>query len=90
MYMRASAASELEIFRIFTLKNWYFFQYFVGTSSTLSVHSTNDMFVGLHVPTNFQMYRQHSEKALVAPPPPPPSGYASDTTLQTIIIKLPR
>ena len=33
---------------------WYFL-YFVGT---------NYMFVGLHVPTNFQMYRQ--------PPPPPP------------------
>ena len=32
------------------------------------------MLVGLHVPTNFQMYRQNSEKALlgaVAPPPPP-------------------
>ena len=43
------------------------------------------MLVGLHVPTNFQMYRQNSEKALlgggggaVAPLPPPPSGYAND------------
>ena len=40
------------------------------------VVGTNDMFVGLHVPTNFQMYRQNSEKALVGgggqlPPPPP-------------------
>ena len=35
------------------------------------------MLVGLHVPTNFQMYRQNSEKAL-PPPPPPPSGYAND------------
>ena len=37
------------------------------------------MHVGLHVPTNFQMYRQNSEKTLwggggiapLAPPPPP-------------------
>ena len=42
------------------------------------------MLVGLHVPTNFQMYRQNSEKALlggggaIAPlPPPPHSGYAN-------------
>ena len=44
-----------------------YIRYFVGT---------NDMLVGLHVPTNFQMYRQKSEKALLggppAPPPPPP------------------
>ena len=38
------------------------------------------MLVGLHVPTNFEMYRQNSEKALLGgggelppcPPPPPP------------------
>ena len=37
-----------------------------------------------NVPTNFQMYRQKSEKALlgggggaIAPPPLPPSGYAN-------------
>ena len=36
MYMRAS----LENFRIFTSKNCYFFQYFVGTSDTLSVQMT--------------------------------------------------
>ena len=41
------------------------------------------MLVGLHVPTDFQMYRQNSEKALlggggaIAPLPPPPSGYAN-------------
>ena len=37
------------------------------------------MLVGLHVPTDFQMYRQNSEKALLGGggPPPPPSGYAS-------------
>ena len=67
---RAERAS-LENFRIFTLKNCHFFQYFVGT---------NDMLVGLHVPTNFQMYQQNSEKALLGgqlPPAPPLSGYAS-------------
>ena len=61
--MRASGASELR-------KCWHFYilklpflsifcryiTYFVGT---------NDMLVGLHVPTNFQMYRQKSEKALL-------------------------
>ena len=79
MCMRASEASELRKF-------WYFYilkllllsifcryiRYFVGT---------NDMLVGLHVPTNFPMYRQKSEKALlgggggggeaIAPPCPP-------------------
>ena len=39
----------------FNIFCWYF-RYFVGT---------NDMLVGLHVPTNFQMYRQNSEKALL-------------------------
>ena len=42
-----------------------------------ALNGTNDMLVGLHVPTNFQMYRQKSEKALlgggaIAPPPLPP------------------
>ena len=36
---------------------WYY-RYFVGT---------NDMLVDLHVPTNFQMYRPYSEKALWGP-----------------------
>ena len=46
-----------------------YIRYFVGT---------NDMLVGIHVPTNFQMYRQNSEKALwggggqLPPSPPPP------------------
>ena len=76
MYMRASGASELRKFsRIFTFLKllflsifcWYF-RYSVGT---------NDMLVGLHVATNFEMYRQNSEKALLGgggggkcPPPP--------------------
>ena len=34
---------------------WYF-RFFVGT---------NDMLVGLHVPTNSQMYRQNSEKSIM-------------------------
>ena len=63
MYMRANGASELRKFsRIFYILKllflsifcWYF-RYFVGT---------NDMLVGLHVATNFQMYRQNSEKTL--------------------------
>ena len=55
---------------------WYF-RNFVGT---------NYILVGLHVPTDFQMYWQNSEKALLggggAPPPPPPSGYASAIKLK--------
>ena len=62
MYMRSNGASELrKCSHIYILKLlflsifcWYF-RYFVGT---------NDMLVGLHVATNFQMYRQNSEKAL--------------------------
>ena len=74
MYMRASRASELRKFsHFYILKLLYlsifcrYFGYFVGT---------NDMLVGLHVPTNFQMYRQNSEKAFIGggggqlPPPP--------------------
>ena len=79
MYMRASGASELRnVLHFHTQKLlflsifcWYF-RNFVGT---------NYILVGLHVPTDFQMYTQNSEKALLggqfAPPaPPPPSGYA--------------
>ena len=72
VYMRASEASELRklwhfcILKLLflTIFCWYI-RYFVGT---------NDMLVGSHVPTNFQMYRQNSEKALlggggaIAPP----------------------
>ena len=78
LYMRASAASELRNICIFTFKNCYFFQYFVGTSETLSVQMT--YLSAYNVPTDFQMYRQNSEKAvggIISPPPPPPSGYAS-------------
>ena len=80
MCMRASEASELRKCRYFYIIKLLFLsiccryiRYFVGT---------NDMLVGLHVPTNFQMYRQKSEKALLGgggnfPLPPPPSGYAN-------------
>ena len=70
----ASERSErADFFGSFTFKNCYFSQYFVGTSETLSVQ--NDILVGLHVPTDFQMYRQNSEKALLGgPPPTPPSS----------------
>ena len=77
MCMRASGASELRKFWHFYILNLLFLsifcryiRYFVGT---------NDMLVGSHVPTNFQMYRQKSEKALLGgggqlpPLPPPPS-----------------
>ena len=76
MCMRASRASELRKFWHFYILNLLFLsifcryiRYFVGT---------NDMLVGSHVPTNFQMYRQKSEKALLGggggscPPAPPP------------------
>ena len=91
--MRASGASELR-------KCWFFYilkllflsifcryiRYFVGT---------NDMLVGLHVPTNLQMYRQIFKCTDKTPkkhywgggggqlpplPPPPPSGYANECT----------
>ena len=70
MCMRASELRKCSHFHILKLPFlsifcWYF-SYLIGT---------NDMLVGLHVPTNFQMYRQNSEKALWGggncPPPPP-------------------
>ena len=78
MCMRAS----LENFGIFTFLNCYFFQYFVGTSDTLSVQMTC---------LSAYMYRQickctnkspnrHYWGAIAPPPPvppPPPSGYAN-------------
>ena len=73
--MRASAASELRKFLHFHIQNRLFLSIFCWYIRN---------FVGLHVPTDFQMYQQNSEKALlggggaIAPLPPPlPSGYAS-------------
>ena len=78
IYMRVSGASELrKNYRYLHSKLlflsifcWYF-RYFVGT---------NDMLVGLHVATNFEMYRQNSKKSIMGggggiaslPPPTPP------------------
>ena len=70
--MQASAASELENFYIFTFKNWYFFQYFVGTY-TLSVVQMTCL--------SAYMYRQNKTKSIIGGggqlPPCPPPGYAS-------------
>ena len=91
MCMRASGASELRKFWHFYILNLLFLsifcryiRYFVGT---------NDMLVGSHVPTNFQMYRQKSEKALLGgggggqlppcPPPPPPLWLPIDMNIST-------
>ena len=84
MCMRLSGASELRKFWHFYILNLLFLlifcryiRYFVGT---------NDMLVGSHVPTNFQMYRQISKCTDKNPkkhywggscPPCPPSGYAN-------------
>ena len=88
--MRASGASELRKFSHFYILKLLFlsifcryFRYFVGTS---------DMLVGLHVPTNFQMYRQNSEKPLLGgggncpPPPVPPSGYANGMHFYSLMV----
>ena len=41
----------------------------------------------MHVPTNFQMYRQNSEKHYsIQLPPPPPSGYANGVYHWNIIV----
>ena len=64
MYMRASELRKCSHFHSKTITFSIFCWYF-------------RYFVGLHVPTNFQMYQQNSEKALLGSPPPPrPSGLA--------------
>ena len=70
-YMRTSGASELRKFSHFYILKllflsifcWYF-RYFVGT---------NDMLVGLHVPTKLRKSIIGGDNC----PPPPPSGYAN-------------
>ena len=90
--MRASGASDFRTFshvyilkRLFPSNFCWYFRYFVGT---------NDMLVGLHVPTNFQMYRQNSEKALLGVGggggggiAPPPSGYANACNVEIHVSK---
>ena len=68
MYMRAS----LENFRIFTFKNCYFFQYFVGTSDTLSVQMTC-----LSAHMNRQIQKALLGEGGNCPRPCSPYGYAS-------------
>ena len=74
MYMRACGASELRncAFHILELCIIFF-----NILLVLQICCrTYDILVGLHVPTNIQLYRQNSEKALgggaISPCPPPP------------------
>ena len=83
MCMRASRASELrKCWHFYILKLLFlsifcrYIRYFVGT---------NDMLVGLHVPTNFQIYRQYSEKALLGAVPPPPLSPPPPPPLATLM-----
>ena len=90
IYMRVSGASELRKFCIFTFKKCYFFQYFVGTSETLSVQMTY---------LSAYMYRQISKCTgktsrkkkhywggnCPPPPAPSPSGYASGMSLSSTV-----
>ena len=50
----------MDLFSHFHILKLQFFQYFVGTSDTLSVQ----MKCLSALPTNFRMYRQNTEKAL--------------------------
>ena len=88
MCMRASEASELRKFWYFYILKLLFLSIFCRyTSDTLSVQMTclsAYMYRQIpNVPTNFQMYRQKSEKALLGGggggncPLCPPSGYAN-------------
>ena len=74
VYMRASAASELRKFLHFHIQKRLFLSIFCWYIRNFV--GTNDVLVGLHVPTDFQIYRQNSEKALLGgggscPPAPP-------------------
>ena len=87
MCMRASEASELRKFRYFYILKLLFLSIFCRYIRGFV--GTNDMLVGLHVPTNLSMYRQISKctdkspkrhywgGGAIACPPPPPSGYAN-------------
>ena len=92
--MLANGASELRQLSHFHILKLHaisfniwlvYLRYFVGTNG-LSAYN--------HVPTNFEMYRQNSEKALsggggaiapLHPPPPPPlSDYANPLIPQSL------
>ena len=80
-------ASELENVQIFTFKNWYFFQYFVGTSNTLSVQMTC-LSAYTYRQISKCIYRKTPKKHYGGgggSPPPPPSGYASDNIQKNLM-----
>ena len=87
MCMRASGACELRKFWYFYILKLLFLSIFCRYIRYIV--GTNVMLVGLHVPTNFQMYRQMSEKALLGGggqlPPCPPSGYANAPCFALVI-----
>ena len=80
MNVRARGVSELRTVLHYLFKNCYLIQYFVGTSETLLVqtwsyklHGTNDILVGLHVPTDFKKCTDKTpKKHYWGNPPPPP------------------
>ena len=75
--MRASGANE-KIYAFSHLKTAISFNILLVLQKLCRY--TNDILVGLHVPTDFQMYRQNSEKAFfggIAPPPCPPPPLAT-------------
>ena len=64
-----------------------FFQYFVGTSETLSVQMT---YLSAYMYRQISKYTdKNSEKTLLGGggqlPPPPPSGYASDARIVSVV-----
>ena len=90
--MRASGASELRKFWYYYILKLLFLSFILLVHQILCRYkwhacrlTCTDKFP--NVPTNFQIYQQNSEKALLGwqlplpplppPPPPPPSGYAN-------------
>ena len=93
MCMRASEASELRKFRYFYILKLLFLSIFCRYIRCFV--GTNDMLVGLHVPTNLSMYRQISKCTDKSPkrhywgggalPPPPPLATLMHGPLNTIL-----
>ena len=70
--MRASRASELENLCIFTFKGCYFFQYFVGTSETLSVQITySSAYTYRQISKCRPIYTNKTPKSIGGQLPPP-------------------
>ena len=87
-------ASELRNFRYFYILKLLFLSIFCRYIRCFV--GTNDMLVGLHVPTNFSMYTDKFpnvptkvRKDIIGGggncPPCPPSGYANDPEVSNII-----